>query len=86
MGEMSFPPEIRQWIAARLADGGYADEADYIVELIRRDMQDAAFPGTPEDIAWVRAKIEEGEASGISNERPETIIENIIARRRARGG
>ena len=38
MGEMSFPPEIRQWIAARLAEGGYADEAAYILDLIRRDM------------------------------------------------
>jgi antitoxin ParD1/3/4 len=86
MGEMSFPPEIRQWIAARLAEGGYADEADYILDLIRRDMHDAAWPETPEEIAWVRAKLEEGEASGISDERPETIIENIIARRRARRG
>jgi len=86
MGEISFPPEIQQWIAARLAEGGYADEEDYFLDLIRRDMEDAAFPETPEEIAWVREKVAEGLASGISDERPETIIENIIARRRARRG
>ena len=80
MGEMSFPPEIRQWIAARLAEGGYADEEDYFLDLVRRDMQEAE-----DDLDLVRAKLAEAEASGISDERPETIIDNIIARRRARG-
>ena len=81
MGEISFPPEIRKWIASRVADGQYADEGDYFLDLIRRDMQDAE-----DDIDWVRAMIAEGEASGFSDERPETIIENIIAKRRARRG
>ena len=34
MGENSFPPEIRKWIADRVAEG-YADEADYLAELVR---------------------------------------------------
>lgn len=81
MGEMSFPPEIQQWIAARLADGGYADEADYILELIRRDMAEAAVPETPEEIAWVRAKIEEGLASGVSDQDPFEFLAELRAGR-----
>ncbi|HEX7712348.1 MAG TPA: type II toxin-antitoxin system ParD family antitoxin [Sphingomonadaceae bacterium] len=85
MGEMSFPPDLRRWIDIRLADGRYADEADYFRDLVRRDQQ-GLLPDSPEEIAWLREQIAEGEASGISDERPETIIDNIIARRRARGG
>lgn len=85
MGEMSFPPDLQRWIDLRLAEGRYADEADYVRDLVRRDQQ-GLLPESPEEIAWLREKIAEGEASGISDERPETIIANIIARRRARRG
>lgn len=81
MGEIGFSPEIRQWIASRVAAGDFADEEDYFLDLIRRDMQAAE-----DHIDWVGKMIEEGLASGISNERPETIIQNIIAKRRARRG
>lgn len=85
MGENSFPPEIRQWIAARLAEG-YADETDYLSELVRRDMADAARPESPEYVAWVREKVAEGLASGVIDAEPEDVIEEIIAERRARRG
>lgn len=81
MGEMSFPPEIRQWIAARLAEGGYADEADYILDLIRRDMAEAAWTETPEEIAWVREKIAEGLASGVSDQDPFEFLAELRAGR-----
>jgi antitoxin ParD1/3/4 len=81
MGDIGFSPEIRQWIASRVANGDFADEEDYLLELIRRDKQ-----AYEEELAWLREKIAEGLASGISEEEPETIIENIIARRRARRG
>jgi Arc/MetJ-type ribon-helix-helix transcriptional regulator len=67
MGENSFPPEIRKWIADRVAEG-YADEADYLADLVRRDMAQAGWPETPDEIAWVREKIEEGLASGVSDQ------------------
>jgi antitoxin ParD1/3/4 len=85
MGENSFPPEIRQWIADRVAEG-YADEADYLAELVRRDMAEAAWPETPEDIAWVRAKIEEGLASGICEKDAFEVLEEIRTNRKARRG
>lgn len=81
MGELRFSPEIQQWISARVEAGEFADEDDYFLDLIRRDMQAAQ-----DDLTWVRQRIVEGLASGISCERPETIIENIIAKRRARRG
>jgi antitoxin ParD1/3/4 len=86
MGENSFPPEIRRWIASRLAEGGYADEEDYLLDLIRRDMADTELEETPEQIAWVRQKVAEGLASGIVHRDPRDVIEDIIATRRARRG
>jgi antitoxin ParD1/3/4 len=85
MGESSFPPEIRKWIADRVAEG-YADEADYLAELVRRDMAEAAWPETPEEIAWVREKIEEGLASGICEKDAFEVLEEIRANRKARRG
>jgi len=85
MGEMNFPPEIRRWIAARLTEG-YADEADYFAELVRRDMARAAGTESPEEIAWVRAKVEEGLASGICEKNAFEVLEEIRASRKARRG
>ena len=38
MGEMSFdfPPDLRRWIDARVAEGRYADAEDYIRDLVCR--------------------------------------------------
>lgn len=80
MGEMNFPPEIREWIAKRLAEG-YADETDYVLELIRRDMAEAAWPETPEEIAWVREKVAEGLASGVSDQDPFEFLAELRAGR-----
>jgi len=85
MGEIVFPPEIRRWLDKRLSEG-YADEADYLIELIRRDMADATFPETPEEIAWVRAKIEEGLASGVCEKNAFEVLEEIRAGRKTRRG
>jgi antitoxin ParD1/3/4 len=85
MGESSFPPEIRKWIADRVAEG-YADEAAYLTELVRRDMAEATWPETPEDIAWVRARIEEGLASGICEKDAFEVLDEIRANRKARRG
>lgn len=85
MGEMSFdfPPELRRWIEVRLAEGRYADAKDYVSDLIRRD-QDAASLWE-EDTAKVRRLIEEGEASGLSDEDPFELIERLIAKHQSGG-
>ena len=37
--EISITDDQREWIAAQIAAGWYANESDYIRELIRRDQQ-----------------------------------------------
>ena len=95
MGEMSFdfPPELRRWIDVRLAEGRFADAADYVRDLIRRDQEGLLPEGieepageSPEYVAWVREKVAEGLASGVVDAEPEEVIEQIIAERRARRG
>ncbi len=82
MTELSkiLPPDLESWIEARVAEGKFIDAGDYLRELVRRDRAVA------EDTAWVRAMIEEGEASGYLDASPHDIVEEIIAERRARRG
>ena len=68
---VSMPPALQNWVDLRIAEGEYADAADYLRDLVRRDQA--------EDIRWVRAMIAQGEASGYLDASPETIIEEIIA-------
>ena len=83
MGEMSFdfPPELRRWIEVRLAEGRYADAEEYVRDLVRRDQERASL--WEEDTARVRLLIEEGEASGISEEDPFELIERLIAKHKS---
>lgn len=78
---VTLPPALRSWVDFRVAEGRYSSASDLVRDLLRRDQEAAA-----DDTEWVRAMVAEGLASGISPEEPETIIENIIARRKARRG
>ncbi|MDZ4307684.1 type II toxin-antitoxin system ParD family antitoxin [Allopontixanthobacter sp.] len=78
---VSIPPALRSWIDHRVAEGRYSSASDLVRDLLRRDQESAA-----DETEWLRALIAEGLASGISKEKPETIIDNIIAKRRARRG
>ncbi len=82
MTDLSFslPDELAGPLKSRLADGHFASASDYLLELIRRDLDEAA------DTAWVREKVAEGLASGIIDKDPTEVIEDIIAARRARRG
>ena len=76
---VSIPPALKSWIDHRVAEGRYSSASDYVRDLVRRDQE-----SEPDDVEWVKAMLAEGMASGISDEKPGSIIENIIARRRAR--
>ncbi|MCH2487246.1 MAG: type II toxin-antitoxin system ParD family antitoxin [Erythrobacter sp.] len=86
MGEMNFtfPPDLENWIATRVAEGRHADAGDYVRDLIRRD-QDAA-SRWEEDTAKLRSAIEESEASGVSDVDPRDLIDRLISQRRVAGG
>lgn len=72
---VSMPPALEQWVDSRLAQGRYADAADYVRDLVRRDQEAAEY-----DRQWVRAKIEEGFASGVVDAEPEDVLREIMAR------
>lgn len=78
---VTLPPALRSWVDHRVAEGRYSSASDLVRDLLRRDQEAAE-----SDAEWVKAMVAEGLASGISPEKPETIIENIIAKRRARRG
>lgn len=82
MTDLSFslPDDLAGPLKSRIAEGHYADAGEYLRELVRRDLEDAA------DTAWVRAEVAKGLASGIIDKDPSEIIEEIIAERRARRG
>lgn len=71
---ISMPPALQSWVDARIAEGRYADAADYLRDLVRRDREEAV-----EDRRWVKAMIDEGLASGIADEAPEAVLDAIIA-------
>jgi antitoxin ParD1/3/4 len=76
---LSIPPALKNWVDAKVAEGRYSSASDYVRDLVRRD-QEAVMAETE----WLRGLIAEGLASGVVDEEPEAVIENIIARRRAR--
>jgi antitoxin ParD1/3/4 len=76
---LSIPPALKNWVDAKVAEGRYSSASDYMRHLVRRD-QEAAMTETE----WLRALVAEGLASGVVDEEPEVVIENIIARRRAK--
>lgn len=78
---VSIPPALKTWIDHRVAEGRYSSASDYVRDLVRRDQE-----SEPDDIEWVKTQLAQGMASGISDEKPETIIDNIVARRQARRG
>ncbi|MES2443163.1 MAG: type II toxin-antitoxin system ParD family antitoxin [Pseudomonadota bacterium] len=68
------PPALQDWVDTRLAEGAYADAAEYLRDLVRRDQE-----AVEDDRRWVRAMIEEGLASGVIDADPRDILKEIMA-------
>lgn len=68
------PDGLHAWVNARVAEGRYADAADYLRDLVRSD-QDIA--GQHE---WVRSAVAKGLASGVVDAEPENVLKEIMAR------
>ena len=94
MGELSFtfPPDLESWIEARVADGRYADAADYVRDLVRRDQEGLLAHGDdiaeepPEYIAWVRQQVAIGLESGLCDKNAFEVLDEIRAGRADRRG
>ena len=76
---VSMPPALQIWMEMRLAEGRYTDAADYLRDLVRRDQEQSDY-ADDEDVAEIRAMVEEGLASGIIDDEPEAVLARIIAR------
>jgi antitoxin ParD1/3/4 len=78
---LSLPPALKDWVDTKVAEGRYSSASDYMRDLVRRDLELAMT-----ETEWLRGLVAQGLASGVVDEEPETVIENIIARRRAKNG
>ncbi len=78
---VSVPPQLKNWVDTRVAEGRYSSASDYVRDLLRRD-QDAAMDET----IWLKGLIDEGLASGMLNQRPEDVLREIMAEYPAKNG
>ena len=77
---ISIPESMLQWLEEQAAAGDFVDAGDLVRDLVRRE-QDRT-----RRIEWLREQIAEGLASGVVAGRPEDLIEEMLAERRARRG
>jgi antitoxin ParD1/3/4 len=69
---VSLPDEMKSWAEAQAEDGRYGNVSDYVRDLIRRDRDRV------QSIAELRALIDEGLESGISDETMDEIFEEAM--------
>lgn len=74
------PPDLARRVESRIAESEFADAEDYLRDLVQRDLDEAA------DAAWVRAKVEEGLASGVIDKDAREVLREIIAELREEDG
>lgn len=72
---VSLPDAMKSWVEAQTEYGRYGNASDYVRDLIRRDQERAAA------IAEFQQLIDEGLASGISNQSFDEIV--AVARAQA---
>jgi antitoxin ParD1/3/4 len=68
------PPALQSWVDAQIAQGRYADAADYLRDLVRRDQEDAAV-----DRRWLKAMIDDGLASGVIDRDAVDVLDEVMA-------
>ncbi|MBB4857458.1 antitoxin ParD1/3/4 [Novosphingobium chloroacetimidivorans] len=71
---ISLPDQMKSWVEAQSHDGRYSNASDYVRDLIRRDQVRL------EKIANMQRLVDEGRASGISDETMESIRARVLAR------
>lgn len=70
---ISLPDQMKQWVEEQVATGRYANSSDLIRDLIRED-QDRVH-----GLAELRALIDEGIASGVSDRTVADIRREVLA-------
>ena len=69
-----------QWIKSRIAAGEYTNDSEYIRDLVRRDQEQNA------KFSALKAAIQEGLDSGISDKTLRDVWEEAEARHKAKNG
>lgn len=67
---ISIPEKLKAYVESRVADGTYASSSDYLRDLLRQDQRYQA------QMERLRAEIEKGRSSGISERNLSRIIED----------
>ncbi len=75
---ISLPDQMKAWVEAQSADGRYSNSSDYVRDLIRREQIRA------EKIANMQRLVDEGRASGVSDQSPRQVIDEIRVELRQR--
>ena len=70
---VSIPDKLKGWAESRVAEGRYSSTSDYVRDLVRRDQE------REEKLQRLRAAIDEGRASGISDRDPFEYLEELRA-------
>ena len=65
---VSLPDAMKEWVEAQVETGRYGNSSDYVRDLVRRDQERA------DAIAEFDRLIDEGFASGLSEQTPEEIF------------
>ncbi len=71
---ISLPDQMKSWVEAQSDDGRYSNASDYVRDLIRRDQ------ARMEKIAEMQRLVEEGFASGISDDTMDDIWKRALKR------
>ena len=71
---ISIPDKLKAWVESRVADGSYASSSDYLRDLVRQDQRERV------RLEWLRAEIQAGRDSGISDR----SLQDIVAEARAK--
>jgi len=71
---ISLPDQMKSWVEAQSNDGRYSNASDYVRDLIRRDQV------RMEKITNMQRLVEEGFASGISDDTMDDIWKRALKR------
>ena len=74
---ISIPDQLKTWVESRVADGTYASSSDYVRDLVRQDQRER------QRLDWLRAEIQAGIDSGVSDIDPFEQIEQLRQRAHA---
>jgi antitoxin ParD1/3/4 len=75
----SITQRLDEYVKARIAEGEYASDSEYVRELIRRDQDEN------KEIAYIRAKLAQAEQGSFVDKTPEEMLADFKEKARSNG-